>query len=780
MLSFLSEKLTGAKQFPYVLEDTPEELGGWAHWNHFQGTKRENSMPVSIFKMSGRSNTDAAVQAARNGMKRLRTMRHPNVVRFVGTEEEEDKQGAPSLYLITEKVRPLLSVLRELRQKMSKEQCNEYIAMGLREVTKAIAFLANDCKLVHGNVRMSSIVVTETLEWKLNAFDMLAEHQAATTGEWPLRTWSWMSPGQYKPAEVGKGDWSAVVNGPPYAIDAWGLGCLVLEVFSGAPLDKMEDLRNMDVLPPNLTADYQKLLSSAPNKRLSPQKFLDKAEFLKVKGAELIEVLENINMKDSSEKDIFFRKLPQAVPTLPTLVAQRRVLPLLANALEYGSAPASALTSLLAIGKDLDSDEFVAKVVPCVVKLFASTERSIRIALLNNIESFGPAIPDGVMDEQVYPNLSNGFNDPTAHLRELTLKSIVTVAPKLKQSTINASLLKHLAKLQVDEEPAIRANTTICLSNIAPNMSDAACKRVLLNAFTRALRDGFPPARSAGLMAIVATQQYYSSAEVATRVLPVASPLLVDTDASVRVHAFSLVENMTAALKAQSDKLAAAAEMGGVDPTAANAAIAAANASPMPKAKGGGVLSWAVGSLSASMSKKEGASGSGASTSSAAPRAPASSSAPAAPSRASSGAAAAAASSAAPPAAAAAPSEYSDTTAADVGNGWGDDDELDVGFDDAPSGGGGGGGFDNDDDDDDDGWDDEAAEREAAARARLSARPASRPTPSQPSAAASRGHVSLQKKAPMKLGAQKLGATRRGAGAGAAKDDDWSKLLDEL
>jgi len=32
----------------------------------------------------------------------------------------------------------------------------------------------------------------------------------------------------------------------------------------------------------------------------------------------------------------------------------------------------------------------------------------------------------------------------------------------------------------------------------------------------------------------------------------------------------------------------------------------------------------------------------------------------------------------------------------------------------------------------------------------------------------------------MKLGAQKLGATRRGAGAGAAKDDDWSKLLDEL
>ena len=53
--------------------------------------------------------------------------------------------------------------------------------------------------------------------------------------------------------------------------------------------------------------------------------------------------------------------------------------------------------------------------------------------------------------------------------------------------------------LQVDEEPPIRANTTILLGNLAPHLSEAACKRVLLNAFTRALKDSFPPARVAGL-----------------------------------------------------------------------------------------------------------------------------------------------------------------------------------------------------------------------------------------------------------------------------------------
>jgi hypothetical protein len=53
--------------------------------------------------------------------------------------------------------------------------------------------------------------------------------------------------------------------------------------------------------------------------------------------------------------------------------------------------------------------------------------------------------------------------------------------------------------MQVDEKPGIRANTTVLLGNIARYLGDAACKRVLLNAFTRALKDAFPPARIAAL-----------------------------------------------------------------------------------------------------------------------------------------------------------------------------------------------------------------------------------------------------------------------------------------
>ena len=65
---------------------------------------------------------------------------------------------------------------------------------------------------------------------------------------------------------------------------------------------------------------------------------------------------------------------------------------------------------------------------------------------------------------------------------------------------VDQMIEQNLSRIvQVDEEAPIRANTTILLGNLAKHLSEATCKRVLLNAFTRALKDTFPPARTAGL-----------------------------------------------------------------------------------------------------------------------------------------------------------------------------------------------------------------------------------------------------------------------------------------
>jgi hypothetical protein len=54
-----------------------------------------------------------------------------------------------------------------------------------------------------------------------------------------------------------------------------------------------------------------------------------------------------------------------------------------------------------------------------------------------------------VIEAQIYPPLSAGFSDENAYIRELTLKSLLTLAPKMKQATLTSNLLKHLSRLQV-------------------------------------------------------------------------------------------------------------------------------------------------------------------------------------------------------------------------------------------------------------------------------------------------------------------------------------------
>ncbi|ONM36815.1 Protein kinase family protein with ARM repeat domain [Zea mays] len=366
----------------------------------------------------------------------------------------------------------------------------------------------------------------------------------------------WLVGMQYKPMELSKSDWASIRKSPPWAIDSWGLGCLIYELFSGAKLARTEDLRNTASIPKSLLPDYQRLLNSTPTRRLNPSKLIDNSEFFQNKLVETIQFMEILNLKDTFEKDSFFRKLPNIAEQLPREIVLKKLLPVLASSLEFGSAAAPALTVLLKMGSWLPTDQFSIKVLPTIVKLFASNDRAIRACLLHHIDQFGESMSAQTVDEQVFPHVATGFSDTDGTIRELTLKSMLILAPKLSQRTISGSLLKYLSKLQVDEEPGIRTNTTILLGNIASYMNDGTRKRVLINAFTvRALRDTFPPARAAGIMALSVTGSYYEMTEIATRILPNIVVLTFDPDSDVRTKAFQATDQFLQIAKQHHEKL---------------------------------------------------------------------------------------------------------------------------------------------------------------------------------------------------------------------------------
>ncbi|KAG5224463.1 inactive serine/threonine-protein kinase [Salix suchowensis] len=578
---------TGLKDLPYNIGDPYPSA--WGSWTHHRGTscKDGDGSPVSIFSLSASNAQDSLLAAARNGVKRLRTVRHPNILSFLHSTEVETVEGSSSrvtIYIVTEPVMPLSEKIKELG--LEGTQRDEYYAWGLNQIAKAVSFLNNDCKLVHGNVCLASVVVTPTLDWKLHAFDVLSEfdgNNGNATG--PMLQYEWLIGSQYKPMELAKSDWVAIRKSPPWAIDSWGLGCLIYELFSGMKLGKTEELRDTASIPKSLLQDYQRLLSSMPSRRMNTAKLLENSEYFQNKLVDTIHFMEILTLKDSVEKDTFFRKLPNLAEQLPRQIALKKLLPLLASALEFGSAASPALTALLKMGSWLSAEEFSVKVLPTIVKLFSSNDRAIRVSLLQHIDQYGESLSAHVVDEQVYSHVATGFSDTSALLRELTLKSMLILAPKLSQRTISGSLLKYLSKLQVDEEPAIRTNTTILLGNIAIYLNEGTRKRVLINAFTvRALRDTFSPARGAGLMALCATSSYYDVTEIATRILPNVVVLTIDPDSDVRSKSFQAVEQFLQIVKQYHEKTNAG------DTTAASTGISSipANAS---------LLGWAMSSL---------------------------------------------------------------------------------------------------------------------------------------------------------------------------------------
>lgn len=74
MFAKLTALVSSSPAFPYNLRKAYSVAWGGS-WTHYQGTTREDGTAVSIFKVSSTSSNDRVLQAARNGVKRLKMVR---------------------------------------------------------------------------------------------------------------------------------------------------------------------------------------------------------------------------------------------------------------------------------------------------------------------------------------------------------------------------------------------------------------------------------------------------------------------------------------------------------------------------------------------------------------------------------------------------------------------------------------------------------------------------------------------------------------------------------
>lgn len=537
---FLKNLWGTTKDFPYEIKEPVVTYDGKSLWKLHNGNKKIDRSPVSIFAFDPKKNANQ-LAIFNNCFKRSKIIRHPNVLTFIDGLEIDASSNVG--YIVTEEMIPLEEALNDAKTYPGS------ISWGLYSIIKALSFINNNNNLVHGNITMSSVFVNKAGDWKLGGLDLVGPPNDATAA---FRVHKDLVGSQYKSPEYNKANWSAIEEGPVYALDIWSLACLIYEIYNGK-LTKTEDLKKVGNIPKEMLPMYQSMLSSNPSARPNPQKLLE-SNYFNNNYVETCQFLENITLKEAYEKEKFFKKLNSSSDEFPAAVCKYKILPHLVNALDFGSANSTVLGPLLKIGKHLSAEEYAAQVTPSVIKWFATNDRALRMNLLQNLDQFIDHLTPAMVSDQIFPHVATGFTDMASPvLREQTVKSMLLLVPKLTEKVITTQMLKYLAKLQMDEEAGIRTNTTICIAKIAQYLTSATRKKVLSPAFGRALKDPFPRARISGLMSFNATEAYYSKDDIAINIVPGVSALTIDPDKEVREAAFKTMDLFIRKLKKISD-----------------------------------------------------------------------------------------------------------------------------------------------------------------------------------------------------------------------------------
>ena len=253
------------------------------------------------------------------------------------------------------------------------------------------------------------------------------------------------------------------------------------------------------------------------------------------------------------------------------------------------------------IGKEL---------APLVSKLFLVPDRGVRSILLNKVGFMTKHLEKSSLNSAVFEPMCSGFNDSSPALRELTLKATLELVPYLHSPNME-KLSRYLVRLQGDTETSIRTNSVIFISKIAPHLSEVSKQKMLLPAYSRAMKDGFAPCRLSALQSTLQSKTLFTIQEVATTVMPCVMPLLLDPMPDVRREAFRVVNLMLKDVEEESKRMEKLGVPGQPPQTAAGTGVTAtpstANGVVTPAPASGdsagylsGFSSWMAGSTAPS------------------------------------------------------------------------------------------------------------------------------------------------------------------------------------
>jgi len=232
------------------------------------------------------------------------------------------------------------------------------------------------------------------------------------------------------PPEVAKSSWDMYRSNSWSPVDAYGLGVLISEAFSGTAIrpSQAPDIARVSA---NLLPMVRRLLSPNPKLRPSVGIFLEQGRktggYFQTPLISFSENIDNLGLKSDAEREQFLRfgsttfegksvaltlysELDGIKDDFPSQYAKRKILPELLKSVEFGGGGPRVLAVVLQIGSKLSAEEYDAQLSPVLVRLFSSPDRALRVYLLDSLSNMITHLPQKIVNDKIFPNLVRTFS----------------------------------------------------------------------------------------------------------------------------------------------------------------------------------------------------------------------------------------------------------------------------------------------------------------------------------------------------------------------------------
>ena len=156
----VAKAVAGGPSLPFETGEEVKSFAGKSCWKLHSGKKEDKAtgkmQDVSLFLFDMKDRAPAEVAAAKNGMRRMRTIKHPYLLKCYDAGEALDSKGGGVIWIATEPVQPLDTVIDSLGDTPGA------LAWGVYTLAAAVNFLNMDASSIHGQAPSARILVVCT------------------------------------------------------------------------------------------------------------------------------------------------------------------------------------------------------------------------------------------------------------------------------------------------------------------------------------------------------------------------------------------------------------------------------------------------------------------------------------------------------------------------------------------------------------------------------------------------------------------------------------------